>query len=582
MTSLRRTAGIVAVVGIGFSALLVTRSAHAQGNVVMGFDALMAINSNDAGGAVMGSNGGFAGFGRFSYGGIAVAPSATLGRYGAFEITKAGAGGSGMGFNFSLVGQPDNPVDAGTVIPNVASNMFPLLDRSGWGINFDPTQYVAELVFKPMPDNNGNQLNMTLDSFDGFSATGERIAEQWQWTFTGLATPTGTPDADGFYTVRNNGGSLAQASAVFNGPSYMFAIAPLPATGMGDASPDFNDFEGGTLKVPNGARQIHIQTPYDDASTNDHFAIKSLRIVKINPDPREVIRLDGHSGFSLRFGSPFSRSLDDPLINIGGTDYLPSEGNNAANTDQVSRFDQNGFTNIVLKSHDDLAVGGLALWQPGSSQVFDGTDATVDVRALLTVAQGAGQADRVQLILKDKDGNDDAPGAGGDEYHADLLLDQFNTASMTTVSIPLADFTRQLAGEFINEGDGLLTDFNLYQLNLETLVGVGLVNLEIESIRVMLPAPEGLPGDFNNDTVVNAADYTTWRNNLGAADESSISFNGDGANGVDPNDYALWKDSFGDMAGAGAVSGAVPEPTTGVISLIVLGCLAGWRRRATA
>ena len=101
--------------------------------------------------------------------------------------------------------------------------MFPLLDRSGWGINFDPTQYVAELVFKPMPDNNGNQLNMTLDSFDGFSATGERIAEQWQWNFTGLAAPTGTPDADGFYTVRNNGGSLAQASAVFNGPSYMFA-----------------------------------------------------------------------------------------------------------------------------------------------------------------------------------------------------------------------------------------------------------------------------------------------------------------------------------------------------------------------
>ncbi|MGD9633805.1 MAG: PEP-CTERM sorting domain-containing protein [Pirellulales bacterium] len=581
MTSLRRTAGIVGVVCLGLALSLSAHSAWAQGNVVMGFDALMAINSSDAGGTVMGSNSGFGGFGRFTYGdngNMMVAPSATLGRYGAFEIRKQGPGGSGMGFNFSLVGQADNPVDAGTVIPNVTSDLFPLLDRSGWGINFDPTQYVAELVFRPMPGNNGNQLNLTLDSFDGFSATGERIAEQWQYNFTGLAAPTGTPDADGFYTVRNTGGSLAQANAGFNGPSYMFAQAPLP--GAGDVSPDFNDFEGGTLKVPNGVRQIHIQTPYDDVSTDDHFEIKSLRIVKINPDPREVIRMDGHSGFSIRFGSPFHRSLDDPLINIGGHDYLPSEGNNAANTDQVSRFDQNGFTNIVLKSHDDLEVGGLALWQPGASQVFDGTNATVEVKAKLTVAQGAGQADRIQVVLKDKDGNDTGAGQGGDEYHADLLLNQFNTSTMTTVSIPLANFTRQLAGEFLNDGDNSLANFNLYQMNLETYVGAGLVNMEIESIRVMLPAPPGLPGDFNKNNVVDAADYTVWRDHLGAADEAALNGNGDGMNGVDAGDFTLWKNNFGDTPGAGALAGAVPEPTTGVMSLIVLGALAWSRRRA--
>ena len=428
---------------------------------------------------------------------MAVAPSATLGRYGAFEITKAGTGGSGMGFNFSLVGQADNPVNAGTVIPNVAANMFPLLDRAAWGVNFDPSQYVAELVFKPLPDNNGNQLNLTLDSFDGFNGSGDRVAEQWQWNFTNLAAPTGTPDADGFYTVRNNGGSLSQASAGFNGPSYMFEIAPLP--GAGDVAPDFNDFEGAVLPVPNGVRQIHLQTPYDDVSSLDHFAVKSVRIVKLNPDPREVVRLDGHSGFSIRFGSPFRRSLSDPPINIAGTNYIPSEGNNAANTDQVSRFDQTGFTNIFLKTHDDAEVGGLALWQPGSSQVFDGTNATVDVRAKLTVAQGTGQADRIVLVVKDKDGNDTGAGAGGDEYHYDLLLNQFNTTSMTTVSIPLANFTPFTAGEFVNAGDGLLTNFNLYQMNMETVVGAGLVNMEIENIRVMQPAPLGLPGDFNGD-----------------------------------------------------------------------------------
>lgn len=576
MTSLRRTARIFLGLGVVVGSLA-ARSVHAQGNVVMGFDALMAINSNDAGGTVMGSNSGFAGFGRFSYGGMTVAPSATLGRYGAFEIRKQGADGSGIGFNFSLVGQADNPVDAGNVIPNVAANMFPLLDRSGWGVNFDPTQYVAELVYRPMPGNDGNQLNLTLDSFDGFSATGERIAEQWQYNFTGLATPSGTPDADGFYTVRNTGGSLAQANAGYNGPSYMFAQAPLP--GAGDGLADFNSFDGGTLKVPNGVRQIHIQTPYDDVSANDHFEIKSVRIVKINPDPQEVIRMDGRSGFSLRFGSPFRRDLSDPLVNIGGVDYLPSEGNEAANTDQVSRFDQNGFTNIFLKSRSDTQVGGLALWQPGSSQVFDGTDATVEVKARLTEPQGAGQATRVQLILKDRDGNDTGPGDGGDEYHADLLFSLLNTSSMTTVSLPLANFTRQLAGEFLNEGDGLLTNFNLYQMNLETYVGEGLVNLEIESIRVLLPAPAGLPGDFNNNNIVDAADYTVWRDHLGAADEAALNGNGNGINGVDQGDFDLWKSSFGNTPGAGSLAGAVPEPSAGILGLIVCGALAWLRRR---
>ena len=104
-------------------------------------------------------------------------------------------------------------------------------------------------------------------------------------------------------------------------------------------------------------------------------------------------------------------------------------------------------------------------------------------------------------------------------------------------------------------------------MNLETVIGAGLVNMEIESIRVMLPAPPGLPGDFNNNQVVDAADYTVWRNNLGAADESTaLNGNGDGMNGVDNGDYNLWKSNFGDTSpGAGGLAGsgsAVPEPGT--------------------
>ncbi|MGD9634962.1 MAG: glycosyl hydrolase 115 family protein, partial [Pirellulales bacterium] len=84
-------------------------------------------------------------------------------------------------------------------------------------------------------------------------------------------------------------------------------------------------------------------------------------------------------------------------------------------------------------------------------------------------------------------------------------------------------------------------------------LGYGLVSTIIDE----------LAGDFNGDLVVDVADYTLWRDNLGAADESAIGGNGDGLNGVDESDYEIWKSHFGESLAAG--SGArqvVPEPAT--------------------
>ena len=81
-------------------------------------------------------------------------------------------------------------------------------------------------------------------------------------------------------------------------------------------------------------------------------------------------------------------------------------------------------------------------------------------------------------------------------------------------------------------------------------------------------APDtGTPGDFNGDGTVNLADYTLWRDNLGAADESSLMNNGDGLNGVDAGDYAFWKARFGNTGATLQAPGvaAVPEPATGAL-----------------
>ncbi|MGD9632889.1 MAG: PEP-CTERM sorting domain-containing protein [Pirellulales bacterium] len=76
-------------------------------------------------------------------------------------------------------------------------------------------------------------------------------------------------------------------------------------------------------------------------------------------------------------------------------------------------------------------------------------------------------------------------------------------------------------------------------------------------------APAGNIGDYNDDGVVNAADYTKWRDNLGGAGTTLL--NRDPANTglVGPADFNSWKANFGHVGGAGSLAaGAVPEPAS--------------------
>ena len=65
-----------------------------------------------------------------------------------------------------------------------------------------------------------------------------------------------------------------------------------------------------------------------------------------------------------------------------------------------------------------------------------------------------------------------------------------------------------------------------------------------------------LDGDFNHDDVVDAADYTVWRDGLGA--EYTL------------EDYDLWKNNFGATAGAAAAAGpSLPVPEPAALALLI-------------
>ena len=68
----------------------------------------------------------------------------------------------------------------------------------------------------------------------------------------------------------------------------------------------------------------------------------------------------------------------------------------------------------------------------------------------------------------------------------------------------------------------------------------------------MLTSPPVLPGDYNGDGSVDAADYVVWRETLGQLGEN-LPADGDGSREIDIGDLAVWKANFGHVQPSGGV-----------------------------
>jgi hypothetical protein len=95
----------------------------------------------------------------------------------------------------------------------------------------------------------------------------------------------------------------------------------------------------------------------------------------------------------------------------------------------------------------------------------------------------------------------------------------------------------------------------------------------------------GLLGDYNGDGVIDAADYTVWRDVL---EGGGSLLNDPTPEDVDETDYDYWREHFGETLGSGSgangsasASAAVPEPATIGLALVGLLPLVGRRRGAT-
>jgi hypothetical protein len=137
--------------------------------------------------------------------------------------------------------------------------------------------------------------------------------------------------------------------------------------------------------------------------------------------------------------------------------------------------------------------------------------------------------------------------------NGDVTLGGTLAASLTGGFTPTAGQQFSIFGDQV---DSLTGAFNAVEFPVFN--GLTFAVSQTSNSFVLRVVEAGLPGDFNRDGRVDAADYVVWRNGLGTTYMSA--------------DYNVWRANFGravtTVAGTAGVSeNAVPEPTSIVILL---------------
>ncbi len=153
---------------------------------------------------------------------------------------------------------------------------------------------------------------------------------------------------------------------------------------------------------------------------------------------------------------------------------------------------------------------------------------------------------------------------GGNWYASTTSIDLAPESDWTDVEFPL------LGNEFtLSAGnlsfDAVLANINTFRFLHATVASdIGTPIAATIGLDNITATTAPLAGDFNGDGTIDAEDYTVWRDNLGAPDESAIMGNGDGLNGIDAADYTLWKTNFASGGGGSlaATRTPIPEPST--------------------
>ncbi len=177
------------------------------------------------------------------------------------------------------------------------------------------------------------------------------------------------------------------------------------------------------------------------------------------------------------------------------------------------------------------------------------------------------------------DGGVLSPGMGVGETHVvgDLTLEagvlRVEVGSSSAADLLTVDGDATLGGalEVLFVGDFAPTAGEWRILSAASIAGEFHSLPEGFSLRtaggdLMLVLGDPLSGDYNGDGLVDAADYTVWRESLGQAVMPGSGADGDGDGEVGQGDYAVWSSHYGESAGAASTT---PEPSGVILAALV-------------
>lgn len=236
----------------------------------------------------------------------------------------------------------------------------------------------------------------------------------------------------------------------------------------------------------------------------------------------------------------------DPLVSTGG-DYT-SDGSPAPTADPAARFAR-------LSSNNGHAGTGIS--QSGSGGIGRA------VIAAYTVGSDGDYAIRDSFIASNLNGSGlelSVHVNGQPAQHIDFI----ESGSTASFDVLLADLS---AGDtiYVTFGPGAVSTNDFFSLDF--------------SVAMLVP-----PGDFNVDGVVDAADYSVWRDTRGqtgvglAADVTGQDLLGIPDGVVDDADYAIWAANFSRSVNApNGPAAATPEPCSTALAVMAMLCCATGR-----
>lgn len=315
-----------------------------------------------------------------------------------------------------------------------------------------------------------------------------------------------------------------------------------------------------TLTAPNGAQvntpsppTLELLTigPYNsDTATFNNTPFNSANLISTTTGPNFTQYTAGATiGWADSNSGPFAEAIKNA---IGGSLHL---GARAASIP--------GTRSFYFIEHSETATAGAAptLAITYAAQTTGYAIGSAVIEGDLTLDSGSG----LEIDLLNTTSFDQLAVSGT------AMLDGLLSVSMLDPS--------QLS---VNDTFTILTAANI--VNNLTLGGPsgGMFNLSASTPTALVLTFVGdisLPGDFNGDQVVDAADYSVWRDNLGSTEGTLLNSNGTGGV-IDQADYDLWKANFGASSASAALTAAVPEPVSAGLALLATIAASVFRRRS--